>query len=537
MRRPGLSPLEVLNLFPAHDGTLGGLVASRAATRGQETFLLFRDRRWSWGTFVIGVERVAASLRRKGVEPGDRVAVMSANSDAVLLVWFGLARLGAVLVPMSAEATVEEAAYVLGHAGPRFLCLSAATAGVGVEASAALAAPPERLALEEGEASVLAAASDPALSGLPDPSPVDPEAPGQIIYTSGTTGLPRGVVHSQRSAVVTGEAFVERMRLSPADRVLCVLPLCHVNALFYSVAGAVAAGASLVLAPRFSASDFWRGAADSGATTVNIIAAVGRILMRRPACEFRPGHRLAKIYGAPVSAEDAHIFRDRFAVKVVVEGYGTTEVPGALTNPFDASVTWGRLGLAARHPDPSRPFAEAMVADEDGRPVPDGDVGELLVRTPVVMKGYYRDPAATAAAFHPGGWFRTGDLVRRDAQGFYHFEMRKKDIIRVRGENVSAAEVERAASAHPGVAEATAVAVPAELGEDEILLVVVPKTEAAVDERELGAWCRARLGPRKAPRYVACASVLPRTATARVAKHKLANDPALKARWVDISRA
>jgi crotonobetaine/carnitine-CoA ligase len=233
------------------------------------------------------------------------------------------------------------------------------------------------------------------------------------------------------------------------------------------------------------------------------------------------------------------VFREEFGVTVSLEGYGMTEIPGACNNPFPGSgrgeMRIGSMGKAARHPDPTVKFAELRVVDDEGRELPDGEVGELAVRTPIVMKGYYRDSEATAAAFRDG-WFLTGDLVRRDADGYFWFVARKKDIIRRRGENISGAELDRIIGEHPGVAEAAAVPVPAELGEDEILVAVVSRSDAQLTVESIAAWCKERLAPHKQPRYIALVDQLPHTPTHRVAKFKLRSDPTLLARAVDIMR-
>lgn len=191
------------------------------------------------------------------------------------------------------------------------------------------------------------------------------------------------------------------------------------------------------------------------------------------------------------------------------------------------------MGRLSRHPDPGVEFARARVVDDAGNELPDGATGELEVRTPIVMQGYYRDPDQTAAAFHDG-WFRTGDLVWRDADGFYWFVARKKDIIRKRGENISGAELDRVIGEHPDVLEAAAIAVPAELGEDEILAAVVRRAGAGVSAQEIAEWCRKRLAPIKVPRYVVFVDELPHTPTHRVAKFKLKGEPGLVARAVDL---
>jgi crotonobetaine/carnitine-CoA ligase len=172
--------------------------------------------------------------------------------------------------------------------------------------------------------------------------------------------------------------------------------------------------------------------------------------------------------------------------------------------------------------------------DESGRDVAVGEVGELIVRTPIVMQGYFRDPEQTRAAFRDG-WFLTGDLVKRDADGYFYFISRKKDIIRRRGENIAGAELDRVIGAHPAVHEAAAIAVPSELGEDEILVAVVPRPGHAVSAEEIAQWCRERLAALKVPRYVAVVDRLPHTPTHKVAKAVMRTDATLKARAVDLA--
>jgi crotonobetaine/carnitine-CoA ligase len=342
-------------------------------------------------------------------------------------------------------------------------------------------------------------------------------------------------MHSQRNVVLAGEGFVERMYLQPSDRLLCILPMFHINALFYSLAGALAAGATLVLVPRFSASTFWKTVAETGATEVNTIAAVSTILMSRPRSEFVPGHRLQKIYGAPFTAEVYRVFREEFGVPTLIEGYGMSEIPGVLNNPFLGPHKIGAMGKPSRHPDHGMAFAEMKVVDDAGRAVPDGTTGELAVRTPIVMQGYYRDPEQTAAAFRDG-WFLTGDLGYRDADGYFWFVARKKDIIRKRGENISGAELDRVIGGHPGVLEAAAIPVPSELGEDDILVAVVLRPGASLTAADIAAWCRERLAPIKVPRYVAFVEALPKTPTHRVEKYKLRSDRTLRELAVDLGR-
>lgn len=529
-----LSPLEVLRCYPAHDYTVAGALASRLTVQADKVFQRYDGRERTWRAFDGDVRRAAALLARRGVKAGDRVGIIARNHPAHVLLLFALARLGAALVPVNPDFGVAEAGYILKNAELSGLAADAASMATARAACTEQGLTPWIVALEaDPELPVLGelvAAMDPAEA---PPAAGDPESICVIIYTSGTTGFPKGAMHSQRSFLLAGEAFVERMYVQPEDRLMIVLPMFHMNALFYSVSGTLAAGASMAIMPRFSASAFWEQAESSGATVVNIIEAACNILKARPRSEFRPGHRLRCAYGVRQSAQEA--FREEFGVPYFVSGYGMTEIPGVTCSPYGGLQKPGTMGPAGRHPDPSMPWAECRIVDDEGRDLPDGAVGELIVRTPIVTKGYFRDPVQTEAAFRDG-WFLTGDLVTRDEDGYFTFVSRKKDIIRRRGENIAGAELDRVIGEHPDVAEAAAIAVPAELGEDDILAAVVAKPGTSPSARDIADWCARHLAPMKVPRYVLFMDSLPHTPTQKVLKGALRADPTLTSRATDLSR-
>ncbi len=536
-------PIDVLRNYPPHGDTLYGLLMSRAEVRPDEPFLLCNGTTLSWARFRDRTHSACIRMARDGICAGDRVAIMADNSVDYVVVLFATIISGAIAVPMNPGLTLAEATYILDQSKPKLIVSPDALAALVESATRGKSVRPRRWSLDEGldhpgaehateradfrmtrpacqwpptqARSAVAAAADTAV----------------IIYTSGTTGSPKGVMHSQRNMIWAGEYSVGRLHLQPHDRLLCVLPFFHINGLFYSLMAAAAAGASLVMAPRFSASGFWRLAAESGATEVNIIATVGRILMRRPVSEFVPEHRIRKLYGAPIPPDVYVALRERFGIPSLIEGYGLTEAPALCSNPYRGPRKVGSIGVPTLHPDPGKGHAELRVIDDEGRDVTDGSAGELIVRSPIVMQGYYKNPAATQAAF-VDGWFRTGDLVRKDADGYYTFVARKKDIIRRRGENISGAEIDDAVSAYPGVQVAAAIAVDAELGEDDILVAVVRKPGATVSEAELHHWCQDRLNPIKVPKYIVFVDSIPCTPSHRVAKHLLKKDQDLLHRAV-----
>ena len=533
-----LKPLEVLRLYPPHRGTLWSMLESRAGAIPGKEFIRFGGRSLNYREVLGQAGRAAAMLAARGVRAGERVGVMSQNHPSTVVLFYALARLGAIMVPVNPDYGLEEAKYVLSHAQVCGALASPATLDT-VRAACAGLSPAPWLMLNEAagkgnQGAVPVFGEELARSAdTPPPEAGKPGSPCIFIYTSGTTGFPKGVMHAQRSVLMAGEGFVERMHLQPSDRLLAVLPLFHVNAVFYSLSGALAAGGTLIPVPRFSASTFWETAAATGATVVNTIAAVTAILIRRPREEFVPGHSLRKVYGAPLTQEMYDVFQGEFGVPHLIEGYGMSEIPGMLNIPFDGLRKIGSMGRPSLHPDRGIAFGEMKVVDDNGREVPEGETGELAVRTPIVMLGYYRDEAQTRAAFRDG-WFLTGDLGRRDADGYYWFVARKKDIIRKRGENISGAELDRIVASHPDVLEAAAIPVPDALGEDEILIAVVLKPGATLSAREIAGWCAKHLAPIKVPRYVAIEAGLPHTPTHRVAKFRMRADTGLLARAVDL---
>ncbi|WP_246312223.1 class I adenylate-forming enzyme family protein [Pseudaquabacterium terrae] len=528
---------EVLNRYPGPVLTIPQLLHSRAAVVPQQAAVEFEARTWTYAQLAAGSTALAHRLAVMGVRSGDRVAHVETNSDIAVLLFLATVSLGAIFVPMNPALTDDDLAYQIDHCGAMLVATSAAEAPRFDALLLRLGPVAQRLLLED--VGLAAAAADDVLAMLPADCattlPVlTPQTPALVIYTSGTTGRPKGVLHSHGNYVLSAEAFVGRLDLQPDDRLLTVFPLFHINALFYSLGGALAAGAAFITARRFSASSFWSLAARTRATELNILASLAKILAVRPRSEFDPTHRIRVIYGGPITAEMFEVYRNQFHVPHLLEGYGMSEIPAATCNPLHGEQKLGSIGLAGTHPLRDGPFVEMRICDDQGQPVPDGTVGELQVRTPTMFLGYLNDPEQTSASFQDG-WFRTGDLVRRDADGYHYFVARQKDIIRRGGENISGAELDRVVESHPLVAQAAAIAVPSELGEDEVLIAVVAAPGAQLSLEDLAAWCRARLAPLKQPRYVVFVDTLPQTPTQRVAKHLLRQESsALLARARDM---
>ncbi len=540
---PGtVAPLDVISRFGKHDYTLMSLLESRVRMLPDKEFIVFEGKSLSYAEVWREVLATAQALAARGVKKGDRIGVISPNHPMTVFTFFALGHLGAIMVSVNADYGVEEVRYVFNHSSVSGV-IAAPEALERAQAACVAMSPLPWFTLNQAPVTMSSAPGGHVPQLRPEPPAADIQAPAGaaapdatviLVYTSGTTGFPKGVMHSQKTIVLAGEGFVQRMYLQPDERVMCILPMFHINAVFYSLTGSLAAGATLILEPRFSASRFWEVAHATRATEVNTIAAAAGILMRRPRSEYRPGHSLRKMFGAPFDDETYRVFRDEFEMPHVIEGFGMSEIPGALNNPFAGERRVRSMGKPSTHPDPAIKLTEVKIIDDDGNTVAPGTIGELAVKTPTILQGYFRDPEQTKTAFRDG-WFLTGDLAWYDADGYYWFVARKKDIIRKRGENISGAELDRVIGNHPAVLEAAAIPVPAELGEDEILVAVVLREGQTATAQDIAGWCHKHLAAIKVPRYVTFVVSLPHTPTHRVEKFKMRQDKSLRERAVDLS--
>ncbi|MBU3614241.1 AMP-binding protein [Polynucleobacter sp. Latsch14-2] len=525
-----LNPLEVIQSYRPHDYSLADLFDSRSIDPNKE-FAVFKGQSWSYAQFKKDYLTCAQYLVSRGIKPGDRVGLIAKNNIGHLLVLFACARIGAIMVPANPELRAEDAAYIFSHAGVSAVCCDLNLLPVVREACQGIDPAPWYMSFAGSESDavdLLEILQQTFTDPLPPPSSAD--ATCLIIFTSGTTGFPKGAMHSQRNFITSGEANISRLWLQTDERVLTVLPLFHINALFYSLAGTIAAGATIIIVERFSASTFWDTAAETRATQVNFIDTVGLILKSRPRSEFNPNHQIRIIYG--LRPEEEAFFQETFKVSDLINGIGMTEIPGIICNPYDGERKFGSLGPVGRHPDPNKPWAQCRLVDDDGVDVATDEVGELWVKHPIVMQGYYKNPEQTEAAFE-GEWYKTGDLMRRDSDGYFYFVSRKKDLIRRRGENIAGAEIDKAVASHPSVKEVAAVGVPSELGGEEILVAIVTHPNAKLDAAEVVSWCAERLAKIKIPRYVLFVDDLPHTPTYKVAKNVLKSDPNLMQQAID----
>ena len=518
--------------------TIPQVLADAAARDPDGIWVRSDDGTLSFAGALRQVAAAARDLRGAGIGPGDLVMITARTTPEYLICWLAVTALGAVVVSANPRSAPAELAGLVQQTRPRALITDPGLAALVTQAGVASLLP--RGVLDAGELAGDWAHAGPGIPARSGPGGREPGgsepgggepgggllgaavSPGDLavlIPTSGTTGRSKLVMQTHRAYVLAGEGFPYWMELTAQDRLMTSLPLFHINAPAYSVMGSLACGAGLILLPRFSASGFLDAARRHGATEFNAIGAMLEILMRQPP---RPGDadtplRLCYTGPAPARARQEQMER-RFGLRIVV-GYAMSESPYGLIWPR-GTRPFGTLGAVRQHPDLGV-INHARVVDDAGREVGPGGAGELLLRNPVLTPGYYGMPDETAAAFTADGWLRTGDLVTVGPGATYTFVSRKKEVLRRRGENLSPAEVEEVLQDHPDVLECAVVGVASELSEEEVKAFVVPAPGRRPDFAGLRAHAAARLSAFKVPRYWQLIDELPRTPTARVAKHRL----------------
>ncbi|MFH8484024.1 AMP-binding protein [Streptomyces longisporoflavus] len=489
--------------------TIPDLVEAAAARHGERTFLTVDGTRRTYARTRTAAATMAGALAARGCRPGDRVAALLSNRVELVDLVLGCAWLGAVVVPLNTALHGRLLRHALDEARPRFLYVEEELAARVKETGYA------------GRVWVTGArqAPVPHTGKALDPHPSRPGDTAAVLFTSGTTGPSRGVRCPHAQFAWWGRNVADSLRLTSADTLYTCLPLFHTNAL-NALAQAMTVGASVVVDRRFSASRHWARAAETGATCVYVLGAMVPMLLAQPPGPGDRAHRVWRGLGPGTPGPLWETFRERFGV-TLVDGFGSTETNLVIGSvPEDCRP--GYMGTV-------RDGFEARVVDAGSACVPDGVPGELVVRTArahAFATGYVGDPERPL-----GAWWRTGDRVVREADGWFRFVDRLKDCIRRRGENISSYEVETALRAHPDIAECAAFPVASELAEDEVMVAVVPRAGRSLEPAEVARHCAAELPGFAVPRFVDVVGQLPLTETGKVRKSVLRERGVSGATW------
>ena len=504
--------------------TFDALIGARAVA-GDRPFLVFRDGaerlEISYAELVARVAARERVLRSLGVARGKRVATLFANDPEVPITYFAAWSIGASVVPINLGEDDERIAFVLRNS----------------EACAALHLPEARdrvLRLRDAAHDLRwhdlsAPPPSDALEPAP-PEPPQPEDEALVVYTSGTTGAPKGVLLTQRNLLVDAHALLRWHGLGPTSRLMCVLPTHHVNGILVTLVTPLLAGGSVVLARKFHATTFWETAAREGVEIVSVVPTLLAFLLEDE--RGRLGHELARfrhfICGAgPLTVELAARFEERFGFRVV-HGYGLSETTCYSSMlPVELSAAAHR-GWMRDHGFPSigapLPPNEMAIHDQEGRALPEGERGEIVVRGVNVMRGYYRRPEANEDTF-AHGWFRSGDegFFRRgdDGRDYFFITGRIKELIIRGGVNLSPFEIDEVLNGIPGVARGLAVGFENRWYGEEVGAYVMLEPGAELDEAAILRACRERLPFPKVPKVVVFGSDIPVTSTGKYQRGKL----------------
>ncbi|MFF9342788.1 fatty acyl-CoA synthetase [Streptomyces sp. NPDC014773] len=485
--------------------TVDGVLRATAERVPGRTALRYADRAWTYAELDAAVSTAAAVLRREpGLVPGARVAAYGHNSDAYLIAFLACARAGLVHVPVNHHLTGDDLAYLLDQSGSSLVL---ADPGLADRIPAGVRTRP----LRDAPGSLLDALADPE----PYDSDSDPRDLVQLLYTSGTTALPKGAMMTHRALVHEYASAIEALGLAEDDRPAHALPLYHSAQLHVFLLPYLAVGAESVILEGPDPEALF-GLVEAGrADSLFAPPTVWIALANHPGFEGRDLSALRKAYyGASIMPVPVlERLRARLPGLAFHNCFGQSEI-GPLATVLGPDEHEGRMDSCGR---PVR-HVEARVVDEDGKDVPDGTPGEIVYRSPQLCEGYWAKPEETAAAFRDG-WFRSGDLAVRDADGYLTIVDRVKDVINSGGVLVASRQVEDALYTHPAVAETAVIGLPDDRWIEAVTAVVVPRAE--VTEAELLAHARRSLSSFKAPKRIVFAEALPRNASGKILKREL----------------
>jgi long-chain acyl-CoA synthetase len=500
--------------------SLRQLLEHRVEKAPAKTFLLSEadGRQFSYGDFAAAVNRTASMLLAKGIRKGDAVSLLLPNSVEYIVAYFACWTIGAIAGPVNSLLKAQEIAYVISDSEAKALLVNSEFLPLIDSIRAELKTLLSVIHFDT-EAEATREFLDTEKTALSSICSLNSEDEAIIIYTSGTTGKPKGCVLTHGNIIANAKQISSWLGFADNDRLLTIMPLFHMNAVSVTTMSALYAGGSTVVSPKFSASRFWQIISDYQITSFGSVATMLSMLLSTYSEGVPEGLkteqlRFAMCGSAPVPAEVLKRFEETFHC-LVIEGYGLSESTCRSTfNPPDERRRPGSCGLPIGN--------EMKVVDEEDGDVPDGMLGEIVLRGENILKGYYKNPEATADTFR-NGWFHTGDIGYRDADGFYYIVDRKSDMIIRGGENIYPREIDEVLYQHPAIAAAAAVGVPDPLYGEEVATFIVLKTGMETTEEEIIAFCRAHLADYKCPKTVHFVGEIPKGPTGKLLKRELVN--------------
>lgn len=507
-----------------------------ATSRGEKTFLIYQDREgrvreYSYRMFNDEINRTANLFLDLGIKKGENVAIHMHTCPEFMMCLFGLAKIGAVLVPMNDQYLQEECEYVLDKCNivsavidDDFTDLYESICADGFVFAKKLLHVSSESAGGFHQTDFLAPESDFEYQKSMQPNelkevrPLSPEDVAEILFTSGTTSRPKGVELTHCNMVYSGIYGAWEVSMTENDRMLSTMPACHSNFQLAAMTPVLSTGATLIAIEKYSARRFWQQVRDYRATVTQCVAMMLRTLMLQPVVQDEKDHCLREVlYFLPVADEEKRAFEERFDLRLM-NTYGSTEsLVWVLTDPPYGERKWpsvGRVGLSY----------EVRIADDEGNELAPGEVGEIVIKGipgRTLMKGYHGDPEATAKVFDEQGWMHTGDKGYQDESGWFYFFDRKVNLIKRSGENISSTELENILVTHPKIAEAAVIGVPDPIRDQAVKAFVLPVNGETISEEEILDFCSTHMAAFKVPSYIEIREDFPRTCSMKIEKKLL----------------
>lgn len=494
------------------------LLEKRAEEKPDKIFLFSEadGREWTYAGFDKAVNRLANYLIECNITKGAVVSLLLPNSAEYIIAYFACWKIGALAGPINSLLKAEEIAFALKNSEAKMLLCNSQFLPVIDEISGDL--PDLDTIIRFDDAAAVTGGCGEKLEQIK----IEKDDEAIIIYTSGTTGKPKGCLLTHENLLANARQITEWLGFGENDRLLTIMPLFHMNAVSVTTMTALYAGASTVVSPKFSASKFWQIISDYKITSFGSVATMLSMLLQKdselnPKSEIRSPKsetlRFAMCGSAPVPAEVLRKFEETFDC-LVIEGYGLSESTCRSTfNPPNENRRAGSCG---------QPIGNEMkIFDESDAEVPNGELGEIVLRGENIFKSYFKNDAATEKAF-ANGWFHTGDIGYRDDDGFFYIADRKSDMIIRGGENIYPREIDELLFSHPAIQSAAVIGVADELYGEEVAAFVVLKEDAQAGEEDLINFCKAHLADYKCPKTIHFVEDIPKGPTGKLLKRELA---------------
>jgi long-chain acyl-CoA synthetase len=495
--------------------TLKDLLIEKASQMRDKTCLYWDDDEISYERIDRTARIIAHHLISHGIEKDEKVCILIPNRPEFLYSFFGIVYAGAVAVPINIQLKTAEVQYLLYNSDARMLITTPEFKAIAFAVKHTCPELKDIVMLDRAPRGTI-----PFEEFIKEPKKlkareVKEEDIAGIIYTSGTTGHPKGVLLTHKNYVANAEQIATACQMAEDDRLLCILPLFHVMGLVATALSPLYSGGSMVLMKGFSPKEFLPRLSLYRATAFSGVPTVYAILNNLPDAEDYDlsALRFCICGAAPMPVEVFETFERKYKA-FILEGYGLSEATCASSiNPLDGRRKIGSIGVPLKN-------QEMKIMDENQNELPPGEIGEIVVQGPNVMKGYYKDEEATRETLL-NGWLHTGDLGYIDRDGYFYIKGRKKEMVIRGGENIYPKEIEDILCEHPAISQAAVVGLPDKIWGEEVAAFVVLKKGSDVKPQELIGYCKEHLADYKCPRIMEIAKSLPMTATGRVQKTRI----------------